>query len=477
VLSAAVTRDLRSFLGDRGVSSALEDRACYSYDAVVQRCVPDLVAFPVTEDHAVRLMRYAHRRGIPVVPHGAGSGCSGGGLSARGGILVSFERMNRILSLDEELMVGQVEPGVITAHFQREVERQGLFYPPDPSSAEICTLGGNVGHGAGGLRGRKYGTTRDYVLGLQMVTVAGELVPTGFFAPGQTTDLTGLLVGSEGTLAVVTRIALRLVPRPESFCTLLLVFHRADQVVQMAQAILGSALVPAAMEYMDQRAVDCVWTYGETTLPQRKGPILLVEFSGRSGEILSGVQQVECLGQDLGALVVQRALGTDEREEIWSVRRALSPAMAHAALKKISQDVCVPPQNVSHLLRDVEAIGRKHGLLIINFGHLGDGNLHVNVMTDGSVEQIGRAQLAVEELFCAVLALDGTLSGEHGIGLVKAQYLSWELSPQTLEAHRKVKAAFDPTGLLNPDKIFGKTVLSDLSGIEGSGSSDDGAKE
>jgi glycolate oxidase len=456
VLSAAVTRDLRSFLGDQGLSSTPEDRACYSYDAAVERCVPDLVVFPATEDHVIRLMRYAHRRRIPVVPHGAGSGCSGGGLPVQGGILVSFERMNRILSLAEGLMVGQVEPGVITAHFQREVERRGLFYPPDPSSAEVCTLGGNVAHGAGGLRGRKYGTTKDYVLGLQMVTADGELARTGFFASGQTVDLTGLLVGSEGTLAVVTRIALRLVPKPESFCTLLLAFCRADQAVQMAQAIFGSGLMPAAMEFMDQRAVDCVREYGMGVLPRIEGHILLVEFSGRAEEVLSDAQQVEGLGPELGALEVQRAQSTDRREEIWSVRRALSPAMAHAAIRKISQDVCVPPKTMGHLLRDVRAIGQKHGLLIINFGHLGDGNLHVNVMTDGSQEQRRRAQLAVEELFCVVLALDGTLSGEHGIGLAKAQYLSWELSPQTLEAHRKVKVAFDPSGTLNPGKIFDK---------------------
>jgi glycolate oxidase len=368
--------------------------------------------------------------------------------------LVSFERMNRILALDEELMVGQAEPGVITAQFQREVERRGLFYPPDPSSAEICTLGGNVAHGAGGLRGRKYGTTKDYVLGLQMVTADGELGRTGFFEPGQTIDLTGLLVGSEGTLVVVTRIALRLVPKPESFGALLLAFAKADQAVHMAQAIFRSGLMPAAMEFMDHRAVECVREYGMGILPPTEGHILLVEFSGTGEGVLCDVQRVERLGSELGALEVQRALSEDKREEIWSVRRALSPAMAHAAVRKISQDVCVPPNTLGQLLRDVGVIGQKYGLSMISFGHLGDGNLHVNVMTDGSQEQRHRAQLAVEELFRAVLALEGTLSGEHGIGLAKARYLSWELSPQTQEAHHKVKAAFDPAGTLNPGKIL-----------------------
>lgn len=454
-------------MDDQAVRSTLEFRACYSYDAAVEGYLPDLVVFPATESQVILLARYAHHRGIPLVPRGAGSGCSGGGICAQGGILVSFERMDRILSLDPGLMVGLVEPGVITARFQREAECQDLFYPPDPSSAGICTLGGNVAHGAGGLRGRKYGTTRDYILGLEAVTAEGQPLRTGFFSPGETRDLTGLLVGSEGTLVMITKIALRLIPRPESFCTLLLVFRQADRAVQMAHAILRAGLIPAAMEFMDQRAVDCVRAHGKVVLPPGNGHILLVEFSGRHQEVLHGAEKVEGLRRGSGALLVQKAKVSRDQQKIWSVRRALSPAMVHAAKRKISQDICVPPGSLSHLLRDIEDVGQKHGLLVITFGHLGDGNLHVNVMADGSRKQMRQARAAAEDLFRAVLALGGTLSGEHGIGLVKARYISWELSAETMAAQRKVKMAFDPAGLLNPGKILGTSKSSVLSEMEG----------
>jgi glycolate oxidase len=477
VLSTAVTRDLKGFLGDQAVSSTLEDRTCYSFDAVTLGCLPDLVVFPANQADVIRLMRYAHRGGIPVIPRGAGSGCSGGGVSARGGILASFERMNRILSLDRELMLGQVEPGVVTAHFQREAERCGLFYPPDPSSAEISTLGGNVAHGAGGLRGRKYGTTKDYVLGLEAVLVDGQLVRTGFFSPGQSGDLTGLLVGSEGTLAIITKIALRLAPRPESFSTQLFVFPRVSQIIKTAHSILGAGLVPAVMEFMDQRAVECVRAHGQAALPQVDGHILLVELTGRRQEVLSGAEQVERLGRDGGALVARRATTASDREKIWSVRRALSPSMAYAAAQKVSQDVCVPPKALIHLLKEVDRIGQKYQLSVITFGHLGDGNLHVNLMSDGSRELMRQTELAVGDLFRAVLALGGTLSGEHGVGLAKARYLSWEFSSQTMGAHRKIKAAFDPREMLNPNKMFSTSDMSTSPDLEGKNPSGKRAKE
>lgn len=461
-----MVKDLKRLLGDQAVSSAREDRVCYSYDAVAEGYLPDVVVFPTDQAQVEKLTGYAHRRGIPLTPRGAGTGCSGGGLAVRGGILVSFERMNRILALDQEMMVGQAEPGVITARFQREAERLGLFYPPDPSSAEISTLGGNVAHGAGGLRGRKYGTTKDYVLGLEAVTADGQVVRTGFFCPGQPADLTGLLVGSEGTLALVTKMALRLVPRPESFCTLLFTLPQAREVIQLALAILGTGIVPAAMEFMDQRAVDCVRAYGLSVLPQVGGHILLVELDGRNEEVLFEAEEVEKLAHAGPIRASQKATARQHREQIWSVRRALSPSMAQAAVRKVSQDVCVPLKALSPLLKNIEEIGQKYDLTVIIFGHLGDGNLHVNIMHDGSKEHMGRAQLAVEDLFRTVLFLDGTLSGEHGIGLTKARYLPWELSPGTLQAHNRVKEAFDHQGVLNPDKILGASRSSAFSDME-----------
>lgn len=454
MLSAAVAKDLRGFLTDQGMKFEIEDRHCYSYDAAVSGQPPDLVVFPTTRDQVVAVVRYANRRGIPMVPRGAGTGSCGGALAASGGILLSFEGMNRILSLDVQMMVGLAQPGVVTEHFQTEAQKRGLFYPPDPSSAPACTLGGNVAHGAGGLRGRKFGTTKDYILGLEAVTADGSVVKTGFFSPQETHDLTGLLVGSEGTLAIATEMALRLVPLPESFETLMLIFADAAVILRAAQSMLRLGLLPVALEYMDRRALECVRAHQTVDLPPAQGHVLLVEFCGRSQETAIASRRAEEGARAEGALWVQRANGPDDRERMWSVRRALSPAMAHAAPQKVSHDVCVPPKALFQLLHQVEALARRQALTIIAFGHLGDGNIHVNIMTDGRALQERRAAAAFEDIFRIVLSLDGTLSGEHGIGSTKAPYLSWELSAETLEAHRKVKAAFDPRGLLNPEKIF-----------------------
>ncbi len=412
-----------------------------------------MVVFPRDRDQAIDLVRFAYRQRIPIVARGAGTGCAGGALSTRGGILLSFERMNRILSIDTELRIGIVEPGVITEDFQKAAEEKGLFYPPDPSSVRMCTLGGNVGHGAGGLRGRKFGTTRDYVIGIEAVTADGHLLSTGSFAPSEQDDLSGLLVGSEGTLACVVTIALRLLDRPESMATFLLVFSDAAGALRTAGGLLGRGMLPAALEYMDAGAVRCVREHGLGDLPAQDGHVLIVELCGENQHIGPQAGLLEELARAEGALFVHQARQPRERNDIWSVRRALSPAMAHAARRKISQDVCVPPEAVGRLLDRVGEIGRGHGLTVITFGHLGDGNIHVNTMTDGSPRQESQARDVMEEVYRTVLSLRGTLTGEHGIGLYRMPYLAWELSSQTLEAHRKVKAAFDPGHLMNPGKI------------------------
>jgi glycolate oxidase len=454
VLSAAAAKDLRNYLTNQGVSFADEDLICYSYDAAVSGPSPDVVVFPEHGNQVRQLVQFAHRRNIPVVPRGAGTGCSGGALNARGGILFSFEKMNHIISMDTERKIGVAEPGVVTERFQRTAEDKGLFYPPDPSSARICTLGGNVGHGAGGLRGRKYGTTRDYVAGLEAVSYDGHLLRTGYFAPGEYPDLTGLLVGSEGTLAIVVKIALRLLPLPEDVCALLFIFPRAQQALRLSQRIIGDGLLPSAMEFMDQSALNCIREHGCADLPDHNGHILLVELCGKKEQVQMESRRVEELAGIEGAAWSQRAVSAEERHRIWSIRRTLSPAMARAAARKISQDVCVPPGTTGELLHRIEDIAGRNGLSIITFGHLGDGNIHVNIMTDNSPSANRRALAAAENIYRSALSLGGTLSGEHGIGLAKAAYLPWELSQQTLEAHRKVKSAFDPKGIVNPGKIF-----------------------
>jgi len=459
VLSAAAANDLRQYLARESISFAEEDLVCYGYDAALSGAVPDVVVFPQGRDQVIELIRFAHRQRIPVVARGAGTGCVGGALSVQGGILLSYERMNRILSVNPEVRIGLVEPGVITGDFQKAVEQQGLFYPPDPSSARMSTLGGNVAHGAGGLRGRKFGTTRDYVTGLEAVTADGHLLRTGHFASSESCDLTGLLVGSEGTLACIVTIALRLVPLPESVCTLLLVFTDAAGALRASRGILKQGIQPVALEYMDEYAMGCIREHGRADLPARNGHLLVVELCGRKEQVGREAIRVEELARTEGSVFLRQAWRPEERGDIWSVRRALSPAMAHAARRKISQDVCVPPEAVGRLLDQVGDIADRRGLTVIAFGHLGDGNIHVNTMINGSPREERQARAVVEEVYRAVLSLEGTLTGEHGVGLYRMPYLSWELSPQTMEAHRKVKAAFDPGQLMNPGKILDQTMI------------------
>jgi glycolate oxidase len=444
---------LERYLTRRNVCFKREDLYCYGYDAALVGAAPDVVVFPQGREQVIELVRFARRKRIPVVARGAGTGCAGGALSVRGGILLSFERMNRILSIDADLRIGIVEPGVITADFQKVVEQQGLFYPPDPSSARICTLGGNAGHGAGGLRGRAFGTTGDYVIGTEAVTADGHLLRTGFFASAESVDLSGLLVGSEGTLACLVTMALRLLPRPESIGTLLLVFPDAAGALGTSQEILKQGLLPAALEYMDDKALRCVREHGFRDLPAGDGHVLIVELCGERKTIGRQAERVEKLARCEGSVSLRQAWRSREREDIWSVRRALSPAMAHAARRKFSQDVCVPPEAVGKLLERIADIGGRRGLTVIAFGHLGDGNIHVNTLSNGSPREERQALAAVEDVYRAVLSLQGTLTGEHGIGVHRMPYLSWELSPATLEAHRRVKAAFDPGHLMNPGKL------------------------
>jgi glycolate oxidase len=453
VLSAAAAKDLKRYLTRRNFRFEQEDLFCYSYDAALSGAVPDAVVYPQERNQVVDLIRFAHRQRIPVVVRGAGTGCAGGALSVRGGILLSFEKMNRILSIDPELRIGIVEPGVVTKDFQKAVEGEGMLYPPDPSSSRMCTLGGNVGHGAGGLRGRKFGTTKDYVAGIEAVTVDGHLLQTGSFAPSESDDLSGLLVGSEGTLACIVTIALRLLDRPESMATFLAAFPDAEGVLRTSRGILEQGSLPVALEYMDAAAVRCVREHGFPDLPGQDGHVLIVELWGEHRRLSREAGRIEQLARTEGALSTRQAWRSQEREDIWSIRRALSPAMAHAARRKISQDVCVPPDAVGRLLDRIREIGGRRSLTVIVFGHLGDGNIHVNTLTDGSPGQERRARTVVEEVYRAVLTLQGTLTGEHGVGLQRTPYLSWELSAPTLEAHRKVKASFDPGQLMNPGKI------------------------
>jgi glycolate oxidase len=375
-----------------------------------------------------------------------------------GGIVLSMARLNRILEIDEINLVAVVEPNVINGDLQRAVERVGLFYPPDPASLDTSSIGGNVAECAGGPRAFKYGTTKRYVLALEAVLPTGEILRTGSKAVKNVVgyDVTQLLVGSEGTLAIITKITLRLVPKPPARATLSASFQSVRRAVDAVSALIARRAVPAAIELVDQDSLRAVESYvGRPVAPPGAGALLIVECDGTAAGVEEEIANVAKACGDTGALDVRRAANDDERDGLWSVRRQLSLALRATGLLKINHDVVVPRGRVPELFEVIAGLKARYALRIASFGHAGDGNIHVNLMVQkDDREERSRAAQAERELFERVVSLEGSISGEHGIGFAKARYLPIELSPETMALMKRLKTAFDPHGILNPGKIF-----------------------
>ena len=449
---------LRDAVGAAAIRTDPTSRQVYGEDALGQSHPPDLVVLPAStaEVAAVASLCSAHR--VPLVVRGAGTGYTGGAVPTHGGVVLSMERMNRILEIDEANLLAVVEPNVITGELQRAVERIGLFYPPDPASLDRSAIGGNVAECAGGPRAFKYGTTKRYVLGLEAVLPTGDVIHTGSKAVKNVVgyDLTQLLVGSEGTLAIVTKITLRLVPKPPARATLLGLFDGIDSAVAGVTALIRRRAVPAAIELVDADSLHAVHEYlGHRVVPREAGAALIIEVDGSAPAVEDEIGRVMEGCEEAGAVGIVRAETDSEREQIWSLRRQLSLALKATGLIKINHDVVVPRGRVPNLFALVAALKRAHHLRIACFGHAGDGNIHVNIMVArGDAEERSRAGLAERALFEGVVALEGSISGEHGIGFAKAPYLGIELSPEEIALMKRIKRAFDPNGILNPGKIF-----------------------
>ncbi|MDY6863013.1 MAG: FAD-linked oxidase C-terminal domain-containing protein, partial [Thermodesulfobacteriota bacterium] len=365
--------------------------------------------------------------------------------------------MDRILQIDGENLYAVVEPGVITENFQKEVEKLGLFYPPDPASLAFSTLGGNVAECSGGPRGLKYGVTKDYVLGIEAVLPGGEIIKTGVKTKKGVAgyDLTKLLVGSEGTLAIFTKIYLRLIPLPESKKTMLVLFRNMEDAAACSCKILRSNILPSAIEFMDGLAIECVSDYLNVKLKDQGKALLLIELDGEGNAIEKQSVKVQNICEEFGLLNFNSAKNKREEDEFWKLRRAISPALMKVNNKKINEDVTIPVSNIPEAIKRIKKTGEDKNLKIINFGHIGDGNIHVNIMVDGENDgELKKAESAVKEIFEITLSLGGTISGEHGIGITKAPYLAMELSETEIDIQRKIKKIFDPKGILNPGKIF-----------------------
>ena len=389
---------------------------------------------------------------------GAGTGYTGGAVPTRGGVVLSMARLNRILEIDELNLVAVVEPNVITGELQRAVERVGLFYPPDPASLETSSIGGNVAECAGGPRAFKYGTTKRYVLALEAVLPTGEILHTGSKAVKNVVgyDVTQLLVGSEGTLAIITKITLRLIPKPPARATLSASFASIGRAVDAVSALIARRAIPAAIELVDDDSLRAVESFtGASVVPAGAGALLIVECDGTAAGVEEEIGSVARACADTGALGVTRAATDAERDALWHVRRQLSLALRATGLLKINHDVVVPRGRVPQLFDVIAGLKQRYGLRIASFGHAGDGNIHVNLMINKDAPQErARAAQAERELFEQVVSLEGSISGEHGIGFAKARYLPIELSAEEIALMTRLKTAFDPNGILNPGKIF-----------------------
>ena len=447
---------LGELLGDR-LRTSLETRICYSYDATGKKFLPDAVGFPVDAEEVRRIVLLANRHRFPVVPRGAGSGFSGGSLPVHGGVVLSTERMDRIVAIDAENLYAVVEPGVVTETLKEEARRRGLFYPPDPASLKFSTIGGNIAECAGGMCAVKYGVTRDYVLGLEAVLGTGELVRTGVSTVKGVVgyDLTRMLVGSEGTLGIVTRATLRLIPLPESAATMLALFSGNREAAGAVNAVVAARVTPSAMELMDRTAIDCVLSVVPFPLPEGTGRALLLEVAGPAGSVARDADRLAEVCRACGAIEVRVASDARGREELWKMRRSISPGLRRLAPVKMNEDIVVPRSRLADMFDFLADLAARKRVRIVNFGHAGDGNIHVNVMTSGTdADETRRAEEAVEEVFRKTVEVGGTISGEHGIGIAKAPFLEMEVGPLGVSVMKRLKECFDPNGILNPGKIF-----------------------
>jgi len=444
-------------VGESHVGTSPEERYCYGYDASKLKGMPDCVAFPGSTREVSQLLELANRERFAVYPRGAGSGMVGAAVPEDGGLVLALNRLNRVLEIDPDNMIAVVEPGVVTGAFQKMLAPHGLFYPPDPASLHFSTIGGNIAMCSGGPRAVKYGVTRDYVLGLEVVLPTGTVLHTGTRTMKGVVgyDLTRLLVGSEGTLGVVTQAILRLIPAPESVRTLLASFASLEDSVRSVCDIVRNRVIPCALELMDRATIQVVENHLSLGLPREAEALLLIEVDGPDSILDAEVEKIRGICRKNRVSDMETARSPAERDRLWRARRAVSPALGRIKSGKINEDVTVPRTQIPLLIRGIRELAAKYDLLIVCFGHAGDGNIHTNIMVDRkNPDELLRAEKAVRELFRMVLDLGGTLSGEHGVGITKSPFIEWELGREGMEAMWAVKRALDPLNILNPGKMF-----------------------
>lgn len=457
--NAKLAKEFEQIVGAAGVMHEEADLHAYSYDsAVLDPQVPALVIKPSSTEQLGPVTALCNKHGLPMTVRGAGTNLSGGTIPHPGGVVVLTNGLNKILEINEEDLYAVVEPGVVTAQFAAQVASKGLFYPPDPGSQAVSTIGGNVAENAGGLRGLKYGVTKDYVMGIDFYDVEGDLIKSGSRTVKCVTgyNLGGLMVASEGTLGVFSNIILKLVPPPKASKAMMAVFPNVQSASETVAAIIANHIVPCTLEFLDNSTICYVDDFTKAGLPRDAGAILLIEVDGHQAEVIEDAEKVVNICKKCGANEVKMAETAEEREALWTARRNALPALARAKPTTVLEDATVPRSQIPAMMEGLDRIAKKYKLDIGTFGHAGDGNLHPTILCDNrDKEEFHRVEAAVDEIFDVALSLKGTLSGEHGIGMAKSKWMEKETSKATLEYSLKMKRAIDPKNILNPTKIIG----------------------
>ena len=449
--------NLQQLLPAEQIKSESADRWSYGYDNSRQHTPPDLVLFPESDKQVSAIISLCNDHGVPVTARGHGTCTTGAAVPLQGGVVLSFERMDQILEIDPANRLMVVQPGVTNQAVQEAAGEHGFFWAPDPTSKSICTIGGNLACNAAGPRAVKYGTTRENVLGLRAVTGSGEEIVCGVRTSKGVVgyDLTRLIIGSEGTLAIVTEATLKLTPLAETKRTLRLIYRDVESAAEAVVAIMSQPVTPCALEFMDGKAIEMIRSHAGNLLPEEAGSLLMIEVDGALSCIDEATTGVITAAQNSGCIDFSIAQTDEQVEQLWAVRRALSPALRTVAPKKINEDVVVPVSHIPELITQLQLLAEKYAITIVNFGHAGNGNVHVNLLIDpDDKNQMSAADACLKELFNLVIRLNGTLSGEHGIGLVKRDYVDLELDPVALKLMRKIKQQFDPNHILNSGKTL-----------------------
>ncbi|MCM3024746.1 glycolate oxidase subunit GlcD [Heyndrickxia ginsengihumi] len=470
MISKEFKEQLKAIVGTDNVDDSNSGRTVYSYDATPKfQALPDIVVAPRNVDEVAAVVRLCNETKIPIVARGSGTNLCGDTCPLQGGVVLLFKHLNQILEIDKENLTITVQPGVITKEICDAVEKIDLFYPPDPSSMKISTIGGNISENSGGLRGLKYGVTGDYVMGLQVVLPNGEIIRTG----GKLTkdvagyDLTSLFVGSEGTLGIITEATLKLIPKPEAKKTILALYQDIEAAGQTVSSIIANKMIPTTLEFLDKSTLNAVEDFAKIGLPTDVEAILLIEQDGPEEIVERDIKRISEICRQQQAIDVQVAASNEEAEKLTTARRAALSALARLKPTTILEDATVPRSEIATMVKAIADIAKKYNVKISTFGHAGDGNLHPTCLTDvRNEEEMERVEDAFAEIFEKALKLGGTITGEHGVGIMKAPYLEWKLGKAGIDVMKGIKQAIDPNNIMNPGKLFAEKTRERMANIQ-----------